>query len=143
MSEYTNGWRESKTYKISNTPVGNVYITLSYNGGIKEIFVRVGKSKMDYDNNIFELQGLVNGLSIMISKMLQDGGNINRIIESLENINTGWTVFRWNGYHIRSLSDLIAKVIKFDILQHCDINVMGVSKNTDLSNFDNDNEVIE
>lgn len=117
VSDYTDTFRISKTYRIPNTPLGNVYITLSYNGGggIKEVFIRVGKTKMDFSNNIFELQGLVNGLSILISRLLQQGYDINEIVKSLENINTGWPVYRWQDIHIKSLSDLIAKVIKFDL----------------------------
>lgn len=114
---YTDNLRVSKTYKIRNTPVGNVYITLSYNGdgGIKEIFVRIGKSKADFDNNVFELQGFVNGFSILVSKMLQDGYDINKILDSIQGINTGWSVFRWKGFSVKSLIDLIAVVIKYDL----------------------------
>lgn len=114
---YTDNLRISKTYKIKNTPVGNVYITLSYNGdgSIKEIFVRIGKSKADFDNNIFELQGFVNGFSILVSKMLQDGYDINKILDSIQGINTGWSVFRWKGFPVKSLIDLIAVVIKYDL----------------------------
>ncbi len=47
--------------------------------------------------------------------MLQDGYDINKILDSIQNINTGWSVFRWNNYPVKSLIDLIAIVIKYDL----------------------------
>jgi hypothetical protein len=138
IKEFSDSIRPSKTYKISKTPVGNIYITLSYdkNGNICEIFIRVGKSKSDFDNNIFELQGLANALGIMMSRALQDGYDLNRLVESLSGVNTGWHIFRWKGYSPKSLADLIACVIKYD-LSLTTVNITGCCVND--NNGDGDN----
>jgi ribonucleoside-diphosphate reductase alpha chain len=86
-------------------PQGSIYVTVNKDTqGVKEVFVNLGKSGSDE-------KSYSEAIGRLISRYLQQGGNIKDIIQSLKGIH-GKTVTWDKGLQLLSVPDAVAKALE-------------------------------